>query len=510
MAIIMLRCLNRSFAVKVHHPFIQGNFVPSAATQFFDIKNPANQEVVARVPQITKPEFDQAVSAAKTAFKTWREVPVMSRIRALQKYVSLLTKHQEELARLITLENGKTLPDARGDVFRGIEVAEHGLAFSSLLQGETMETVAKDIDVYSYRHPLGVCAGIAPFNFPAMIPLWMYTLSTVCGNTYIMKASEKVAGCANRMIELTKEAGYPDGVINLVHGGKDTVDFILDHPDIKAVSFVGSNAVGTYIHQRGSHNGKRVQSNMGAKNHAIIMPDAEKEDALNAVVGAAFGASGQRCMALSVVVLVGDTKSWVPDIVAKARSFKTGPGHEAVDVSPLISVEAKQRVEKLIAQGASEGASLVLDGRGVKVPGYPNGNFVGPTVFDNVQASHAVYQEEIFGPVLCCMHANTIQEAIELINRNPWGNGTAIFTRSGAAARKFQHEIEAGQVGINVPIPVPSPMFSFTGNKGSIRGDLNFYGKGALHFFTEWKTITARWKDNPEAYKLSTAFPTMK
>ena len=507
----MLRQLGRCFSVKVHHPFYGGKFVKSEGAKFFEIKNPATQEVVGRVPQMTQAEFNTAVSSAKTAFKTWKEVPVMARLRILQKYIGLLNKHTEELAKIITLENGKTLPDARGDVFRGIEVAEHGLAFSSLLQGETMGNVAKDIDSYSYRHPLGVCAGIAPFNFPAMIPLWMYPLAAACGNTYVMKPSEKVAGCATRLIELAKEAGYPDGVVNLVQGGKDTVDYILDHPDIRAVSFVGSNAAGTYIHQRGSHNGKRVQSNMGAKNHAVVMPDADKEDALNAIVGAAFGASGQRCMALSVAVLVGEgPQSWVQDIVNKAKTFKVGPGHEAVDVSPLISVESKVRVESLIAKGVTEGAKLVLDGRGVQVPGYPHGNFVGPTIFDDVKVHHSVYTEEIFGPVLICVHAATIEEAIALINNNQWGNGTAIFTRSGSAARKFQHEIEAGQVGINVPIPVPLPMFSFTGNKQSIRGDMNFYGKGALNFFTEWKTITARWKDNPEAYKLTTAFPTMK
>lgn len=430
----------------------------------------------------------------------------------MRKYLDLLNSNLENLASIITRENGKPLADARGDVIRGIEVVEHTLSFGSLLQGETVENLAKDLDSYSYRHPLGVCAGIPPFNFPAMIPLWMFPVAAACGNTYILKPSEKVASTSQRMAELFLEAGFPAGVLNVVHGGKETVDFICQHPDIKAISFVGGNEAGIYIHQQGSHYGKRVQSNMGAKNHAVVLPDADKEDALNALVSSVFGASGQRCMALSVIVLVGETKNWIPELVAKAKSLKVGPGFDSkTDIGPLNTAESKLRVEDLIESGVKEGAKLLLDGRGVKVPGYEKGNFIGATVFSDVNPTHRIYRDEIFGPVMCITTVDTFDEAIALMNNNPYGNGTALFTTNGSSARKFQREIEAGQVGINVPIPVPSPMFSFTGNKASFRGDLNFYGKGAISFFTQWKTITTRWKeDNAEKYKLSTAFPTMK
>ncbi|CAG9322233.1 unnamed protein product [Blepharisma stoltei] len=505
--------LRRSFASVIENKLlIKDKWVSSKASKWFDVKDPATQEVVARVPQCTQSEFDQAVSSAKETFKTWRNVPVLTRLRYMRKYLDLLNANLENLAGIITRENGKVLADSRGDVIRGIEVVEHTLSFGSLLQGESMENLAKDLDTYSYRHPLGVCAGITPFNFPAMIPLWMYPVAAACGNTYVLKPSEKVATTCEKMGELFLEAGFPHGVLNIVHGGKDTVDMICKHPDIKAISFVGGNDAGTYIHQQGSHYGKRVQSNMGAKNHVIVLPDADKEDAINALVSSVFGATGQRCMALSVIVLVGETKSWIPDLVAKSKTLKVGPGNDPkTDVGPLNAAGLKERVESLIASGVSEGAKLLLDGRGVKVNGFEKGNFVGPTIFADVNVNQKIYKEEIFGPVMTIMTVDTLEEAIELINRNPNGNGTSIFTSSGSSARKFQREIEAGQVGINVPIPVPLPMFSFTGNKGSFRGDLNFYGKGAINFFTQWKTITSRWKEeNSEKYKLSTAFPTMK
>lgn len=507
----MWRCLGRRFAVYENKLVIDNAFKSSTTTEWISVKNPATQEVVARVPQVTSDEFNQAVASAKTAFQTWRDVPVLQRLRVLNKLRNLIDVHTEELAHIITRENGKTLADARGDVFRGLEVVEHCQSFGSLLQGETMGQIAKDMDLYSYREPLGVCAGIAPFNFPAMIPLWMFPVSAACGNTYVMKPSEKVPSTLARIVELAIEAGFPPGVVNVVHGGKKTVDFICDHPDIKAISFVGSNHVGEYIYTRGSAKGKRVQSNMGAKNHAIVLPDANKEDALNALVGATFGAAGQRCMALSVVVLVGEAQNWVGEIVEKAKTLKVGPGDkEGVDISPLNTEEAKTRVVDLITRGEREGAKLLLDGRSITVPGFERGNFIGPTVFDHVNPTHSVYSNEIFGPVLCIVRSDSLQDAIDFINRNAWGNGVSIFTRCGNSARKFQREIECGQVGINVPIPVPLPMFSFTGNKASIRGDLNFYGKGGVQFFTQWKTITSRWKDEGDSYKLSTAFPTMR
>ena len=504
--------LRRVFSSVVENKLLIGDkWVGSKTTQWFDIKNPATQEIVGKVPQVTKDEFNQAVNAAKSAFVTWKDVPVPSRLRLARVFLDHLNANSEELAAIITRENGKPLGDSRGDVFRGIESVEHTLSFGSLLMGETMENLGKDLDTYSYRHPLGVVSSILPFNFPAMIALWALP-AIITGNTLILKPSEKVATTAQRIFELFLKSGFPSGLVNIVHGGKDTVDYILQDPTIKAVSFVGSSAVGTYIHQQGNFYGKRVQSNMGAKNHAVIMPDADKEDAINAVVSSVYGAAGQRCMALSVIVLVGDTQNWIPDILQKAKSLKVGTGTDPkTDVGPLNSVELKQKVEKYIEIGVKEGAKLLLDGRGVKVPGFEKGNFVGPTVFDNVNVNHTIYKEEIFGPVMVIMRVNTLDEAIELVNSNPYGNGTAIFTQSGSYARRYQREIEAGQVGINVPIPVPLPMFSFTGNKGSFRGDLNFYGKGAINFYTQWKTITTRWKkDIDDKAKLSTSFPTMK
>jgi malonate-semialdehyde dehydrogenase (acetylating) / methylmalonate-semialdehyde dehydrogenase len=504
--------LRRLFSTVLENKLLIGDqWLSSKASKWFDIKNPATQEIVARVPQMTSSEFNQAVNNSKEAFKAWRDVPVMARLRLVRTFLDLLNQNTEELAQIITRENGKTLADARGDVFRGIEVVEHTLSFGSLLMGETMENVGKDLDTYSYRHPLGVVSSILPFNFPAMIALWSIP-GIVCGNTLLLKPSEKVASTSQRIAELFLKAGFPSGVLNVVHGGKETVDFILQHPDIKAVSFVGSSQAGTYIHQQGSYYGKRVQSNMGAKNHGVIMPDADKEDAINAIVSSVFGATGQRCMALSVIVLVGDAQEWIPEIVAKAKTLKLGAGNDPkTDISPLNTADLRAKVEKYIEIGIKEGAKLLLDGRGVKVAGFEQGNFVGPTVFDNVTTEHTIYKEEIFGPVMSIVRVKTLDEAIELVNRNQYGNGTAIFTQNGSNARRFQRDIEAGQVGINVPIPVPLPMFSFTGNKGSFRGDLNFYGKAAVNFFTQWKTITSRWKkDAADKMKLSTSFPTMK
>ena len=325
-----------------------------------------------------------------------------------------------------------------------------------------------------------------------------------------MKPSEKVPGTMEILLDLLKQSGVPDGVVNVVQGGKDTVTDICTHPDIKAISFVGGNQAGEYIYKTASQTGKRVQSNMGAKNHAIIMPDADKEDAINSLIGACFGSTGQRCMAISVAILVGDTKNWIPEIVERTRKLTTGAGITNADIAPLITKESQLRVENLIAAGARE-AKVLLDGRGIKVDGYPNGNFVGPTIIDQVTPGMEVYDKEIFGPVMILTRVDTLQQAIDLINSNIYGNGTAIFTKSGSVARKFQHEIECGQIGINLPIPVPLPMFSFTGSKTSFWGTSNFYGKGAVSFFTQWKTITARWKeDSDEAQKLQTHFPTMK
>jgi malonate-semialdehyde dehydrogenase (acetylating)/methylmalonate-semialdehyde dehydrogenase len=427
------------------------------------------------------------------------------------KYQQLLKDNQDDIAAMITKEHGKSLVDAAGDVFRGFEVVEHASSFTSLGMGETVEAVARGVDIYSYRRPLGVCAGICPFNFPAMIPLWMYPLAITLGNTFVMKPSEKVPGTSDILIDLLAESGVPKGVVNVVQGGADTVNNICDHPDIKAVSFVGGNVAGEHIYKRASQTGKRAQVNMGAKNHCIVMPDADKEDTINALVGACFGSSGQRCMAISVAILVGDSQQWVDEIVERCAKLTVGPGEQNLDVPPLNNAGALQRAVEIISASESDGSKILLDGRNHKVEGYPKGNWIGPTVIDHAKPGMRCYDDEIFAPVMVIVRADTFEEALNLINNNKYGNGTSIFTRSGNVARKFQHEVHAGQIGINLPIPVPLPMFSFTGNKDSMWGTSNFYGKGAVQFYTQWATITSRWKEDDEAaMKMQTHFPTMK
>ncbi len=476
---------------------IGGQFVESKTTQWRNVVNPATQEVLARVPFATPEEIDAAVASGKEAFKTWKKTAIGARARIFLKYQQLIRENMAELAALLTAEQGKTLPDAEGDVFRGLEVVEHASAIGNLQLGELANNVAGGVDTYTLMQPLGVCAGITPFNFPAMIPLWMFPMAIATGNTFVLKPSEQDPMVTMRLCELALEAGIPPGVLNVVHGGEDAVNAICDHQDIKAISFVGSTKVGTHVYNRASLNGKRVQCMMGAKNHAIVMPDANKEQTLNALAGAAFGAAGQRCMALSVVVLVGEAQQWISDLVAKAKTLKVNAGTEkGTDVGPLVSCAARDRVEGLIERGIADGATLELDGRKPQVAGFEKGNFVGPTIFSGVKPGMSIYDQEIFGPVLCLAAAKDIEEAIEFINANPNGNGTAIFTQSGAAARKFQEEIDVGQVGINVPIPVPVPLFSFSGSRASKLGDLGPYGKQVVLFYTQTKTVTARWFDD--------------
>ncbi len=476
---------------------IDGRFVESTTAEWLDVVNPATQETIARVPFATDAELEAAIASAKKAFKTWRNTPLGTRARIMLKLQALVREHMPRLARTLSTEQGKTYPDAEGDVFRGLEVVEHACSIGTLQLGEFAENVANGVDTYSIRQPIGVCAGITPFNFPAMIPLWMFPMAIVCGNTFVLKPSEQDPMTSMLLGELALEAGVPPGVLNIVHGGKRAVDALCTHPDIVAVSFVGSTAVGTHVYQLASQHGKRVQSMMGAKNHAVVMPDANKEQSLNSLVGATFGAAGQRCMATSVVVLVGETKRWIPDIVAKARTLQVNAGLEkGADLGPLISRNAKNRVLGLIEDGVREGAKLELDGREIQIKGYEKGNFVGPTIFSGVKPSMKIYTTEIFGPVMSIMCVDTLADAIELVNANPFGNGTGIFTQSGAVARKFQNEIDVGQVGINVPIPVPVPVFSFTGSRGSKLGDLGPYGKQAVQFYTQTKTITTRWFDD--------------
>lgn len=474
--------------------YIDGEFTQGTGTSQIIVTNPANNSPIAVINAATSEEVHAAIASAKAAFKTWKEVPVSERARVMLRYQHLLKEHHDELATILAHETGKTFEDAKGDVWRGIEVAEHACNVASLLMGETVENVARSIDTYSYTQPLGVCAGITPFNFPAMIPLWMFPLAIACGNTFILKPSEQDPMTPQRLVELFVEAGAPKGVLQLVHGDKTAVDILLADPAIKAISFVGSVAVGQYIYKTGTDNLKRVQAFAGAKNHCVIMPDANKQQVINNLVGASVGAAGQRCMAISVAVFVGAAKEWIPEL--KEALAKVRPGlwdDKAAGYGPVISPAAKARVLKLIKQGIDEGAECLLDGSDFTVEGYESGNWIGPTMFNKVSTEMSIYKEEIFGPVLCCMESDSLEAAIELVNASPYGNGTSIFTASGAAARKYQHEIEVGQVGINVPIPVPLPFFSFTGWKGSFYGDQHAYGKQAVRFYTETKTITSRW-----------------
>ncbi|KAF3028577.1 hypothetical protein E8E15_009764 [Penicillium rubens] len=448
--------------------FLDNEFVPSKATHWIPVYDPATNNLVTRVPQSTAEELSMAVSSARNAFPAWRATSIIARQQIMFRFTHLIKENWDRLAASITLEQGKTFNDARGDVLRGLQVAETACGITTQLPGEVLE-VARDMETRSYREPLGVVAAICPFNFPAMIPLWCIPIAVVTGNTLILKPSERDPGAALILAELAREAGLPNGVLNIVHGAVDTVNFIIDEPAIRAISFVGSNRAGEYIYSRGSANGKRVQANLGAKNHAVLLPDADKETALNAIAA----------------------------LVEKARKLVVSAGFEKdADVGPVISFESRRRIESLIARAEREGASILLDGRGCKPEKYPQGNFVAPTVITNVNTNMACYKEEIFGPVLVCISVQTLEEAVGLLNANEYGNGASIFTKSGSSASYFQKNIEAGQVGINVAIPVPLPMFSFTGNKKSIAGGgaNTFYGKPGLAFYTQQKTVTSLWR----------------
>ncbi|KOA13680.1 methylmalonate-semialdehyde dehydrogenase, partial [Acinetobacter baumannii] len=456
---------------------INGQFIESKTQEWQDIVNPATQEVIGRVPFATVEEVDAAIQAAQDAFASWRQTPIQARMRIMLKLQDLIRANMKDIAQVLTAEQGKTLADAEGDIQRGLEVVEHACSVGTLQMGEYVEGVARGVDTYTLQQPLGVCAGITPFNFPAMIPLWMFPMAIVCGNTFVLKPSEQDPLSTMMLVELAIQAGIPAGVLNVVHGGKEVVDHLCTHKDIKAISFVGSTAVGTHVYNLAGQHGKRVQAMMGAKNHVVVMPDANKEQTLNALVGAAFGAAGQRCMALSVAVMVGDSKQWIQELVEKAKTLKVNAGHEPnTDIGPVISKRAKARVIDLINSGVEQGAELLLDGRNVQVQGYESGNFVGATIFSGVNTDMRIYKEEIFGPVLSIICVDTLDEAIALINANPFGNGVGLFTQSGAIARTFQNLIDIGQVGINIPIPVPVPFFSFTGSRGSKLGDLGPYG----------------------------------
>ncbi|RYP25694.1 hypothetical protein DL768_011389 [Monosporascus sp. mg162] len=491
--------------------FIDNEFKVSSAEKWIDLYDPATNNLVTRVPQSTDAELQAAVHSARKAFPAWRKTSVLARQQIMFKFVNLVRENWDRLAASITLEQGKTFADAKAEVLRGLQVAEAACGAPELLKGEVLE-VAKDMETRTYREPLGVVAAICPFNFPAMVPLWCIPIATVTGNTFILKPSERDPGAAMILAELAQKAGFPPGVINIIHGAHRTVDFILDNPDIKAISFVGGNKAGEYIFTRGSANGKRVQANLGAKNHAAVLPDANKNHFLNSVAGAAFGAAGQRCMSISTLVMVGETKEWLPQLAELAGGLQVNGGFEqGADLGPVISPRSKERIEGLIASAEKEGATILLDGRGFKPPKYPNGNWVGPTIISNVTVNMKCYTEEIFGPVLVCLNVETLDNAIDLINKNEYGNGTAIFTNSGVMAETFRKRIGAGQVGINVPIPVPLPMFSFTGNKKSIAGGgaNTFYGRPGINFYTQYKTVTTMWASaDAVSTKADVAMPT--
>src|SRR3954467_3328693 len=470
----------------------------SSAGRHGEVFNPATGQVTRQVAFADAAVIDSAVKAATAALPEWRDTPPLRRSRVMQKFLQLLQRDQKALAKIVSEEHGKTLPDAMGSVQRGLEVVEFACGIPHLLKGEYAENAGTQVDTHTLRQPVGVCAGITPFNFPVMVPMWMFPMAIACGNTFILKPSEKVPSASVRMAELLKEAGLPDGVLNVVHGDKAAVDAILQHPGIHAVSFVGSTPIAKYIYETGAKAGKRVQALGGAKNHAVVLPDADLEFTAEALIGAAYGSAGERCMAISAVVAVGSAADKLVALIEKkAKAIKIGPGDaDGVDMGPLVTGEHRDKVLSFVNKGKAEGAKVVLDGS--KTP-MKEGFFLGTTLFDNVKPGMEVYRNEIFGPVLVVLRVGTLEEAIELVNSNPYANGTAIFTESGGAARRFQNEIQVGMVGVNVPIPVPVAYFSFGGWKSSLFGDLHVHGVESVKFYTRTKVVTSRWphQDTP-------------
>jgi malonate-semialdehyde dehydrogenase (acetylating)/methylmalonate-semialdehyde dehydrogenase len=468
--------------------------------RYGDVYNPALGEVVTRVPFQTPAEINEVVARAKAAFAKWSETPPMRRARVMFRFLELLNKNAQELGRIISTEHGKVQIDAEGEVQRGIEIVEYATGIPSFLKGEYSDSVGTGVDSYSLRQPLGVVAGITPFNFPAMVPMWMFPIAIACGNCFILKPSERDPSAANFMANLLKEAGLPDGVFSVIHGDKEAVDAILTHPDIQAVSFVGSTPVAEYIYKTGTEHGKRVQALGGAKNHMIVMPDADIAQASDALMGAAFGSAGERCMAISVAVAVGDkvADALVESLAPKIKALKVGPGSDKTsEMGPLITKQHHEKVSGYVAAGVKEGAKLVVDGRSLKVTGHDKGYFLGGCLFDKVTPDMTIYKEEIFGPVLAIVRAKSYAEAVSLINSHEYGNGTAIFTNDGGTARNFARDVSAGMVGINVPIPVPVAFNSFGGWKRSLFGDVHMHGAEGVRFYTRLKTVTARWPQGP-------------
>jgi malonate-semialdehyde dehydrogenase (acetylating)/methylmalonate-semialdehyde dehydrogenase len=487
--------------------WINGAATPAGSTRTAPVYNPATGQEQARVLLAEPSDVDTAVAAAAKAFEAWGNSSLSQRTKVMFAFRELLVQYEDELARLISVEHGKVVDDARGEIVRGREVVEYACGIADALKGSFSDQVSRDVDVHNFRQPLGVVAGITPFNFPIMVPLWMHPIAIATGNTFVLKPSERDPSASRLVAELYAEAGLPDGVFNVVNGDKVAVDAILDHPDIAAVSFVGSTPIARYVHERGTASGKRVQALGGAKNHAVVLPDADLEFAANHLTAAAFGSAGQRCMAISVGVAVGAAGDKLVETLArKANEVKVGPGNDATsDMGPVVTEAARERVIRSVASGAEQGATVVVDGRGLKVDGHENGFFVGPSLLDRVTTEMDAYREEIFGPVLAIVRVDTVDEAIAVVNANPYGNGTAIFTGSGEAARKFQREVTVGMIGVNVPIPVPMSYYSFGGWKDSLIGDSPIHGPEGVRFYTRAKVVTTRWPHTEAAFNFPTS-----
>ncbi|HEY0860073.1 MAG TPA: CoA-acylating methylmalonate-semialdehyde dehydrogenase [Pseudoxanthomonas sp.] len=491
------------------HHFFDGQWVEGGSGRFGDVYDPATGRVTARVPLASVDDAKQAVDAASAAFPAWAATTPLNRARVMFRFKELLEAHAGDLAKIITAEHGKVLSDARGEVTRGLEVVEFACGIPHLLKGEHSMNVGRDVDSWSEYAPLGVVAGITPFNFPAMVPLWMFPVALACGNTFVLKPSERDPSASLFMAGLLKKAGLPDGVFNVVHGDKVAVDALLDEPRVQALSFVGSTPIAEYIYARGSANGKRVQALGGAKNHMVVLPDADLDGAVSALLGAGYGSAGERCMAISVAACVGDATAdaLVAKLAPKVAALKIGPGCQDPEMGPLVTGAHRDKVRGYVDAGVAEGAALVVDGRGHVVEGHPDGFFLGGCLFDRVTPDMTIYREEIFGPVLCVMRVPDLDSALRLVNEHEYGNGTAVFTRDGGAAREFAHRVQAGMVGINVPIPVPMAFHSFGGWKRSIFGPLHVHGPDGVRFYTRLKTVTARW---PDTHAAEFVMPTMK
>ena len=492
--------------------FINGATAPGESGRFQDIVDPARGEMIGRVQLATRKDVDAAVAAAQQACPAWAGMPPLRRSRILNRFRALLEEHADELAATVSAEHGKVHDDALGEVTRGPEVGEFAVGIPHLLKGEVTENVGTSVDSHSLRQPLGVVAGITPFNFPTMVPMWMFPVALACGNTFVLKPSERDPAAGLMLARLLKQAGLPDGVFNVVNGDKESVDALLEHPDVKAVSFVGSTPIARYIYERACAHGKRAQALGGAKNHMVVMPDADFDLTADALMGAAYGAAGERCMAISVVVTVGDqtADALIEKLLQRIAKLKVGVGSDrASEMGPLVTSQHRDKVVAYIDSGADAGAKLLVDGRGYQVDGFPNGNWVGPTLFDEVTADMQIYREEIFGPVLSIVRAADYAAAVDLVNAHEYGNGTAIFTRDGDAARDFSHRVQVGMVGVNVPIPVPMAFHSFGGWKASLFGDHHMHGPEGVRFYTKLKTITTRW---PTGMRSGADFvmPTMK